>query len=68
MPQIAVGISLILLPFRSPDKAEPVRLESPQPHSKLAHLGEWGIKDPDLSVDASPNVTPVSMIDTGKTR
>ena len=26
-PQIAVGVSLILPPFRSPDKPEPVRLE-----------------------------------------
>jgi len=24
IPQIALGFSLILLPFRSPDKAEPV--------------------------------------------
>jgi hypothetical protein len=28
IPQIAVGFSLILLPFRSPDKAEPGRLEA----------------------------------------
>src|ERR1700730_7608132 len=28
IPQIAASFSLILLPFRSPDKAEPVRLEA----------------------------------------